>query len=80
MAHFSCKINKDTIMQSITIKNRSIQFDCNVSLDVITQSEEMIAAINEVLAQRFPDVQPQIMEGKLDLVDDIEIGESDIES
>lgn len=67
-------------MQSITIKNRSIQFDCNVSLDVITQSEEMIAAINEVLAQRFPDVQPQIMEGKLDLVDDIEIGESDIES
>ncbi len=64
------------MLRPVTIKGLSVQFDARTD-NFAAESQSMIAAINEVLAQRFPDVQPQLTLGGRESVetDDIEIGE-----
>ena len=61
-------------MQRITIKNLVIQFDGNGNSPV-EEANDMVVAINEMLQERFPDSQPQIMETSID-DDDVEMEES----
>lgn len=58
-------------MKRITIKNLVIQFDGNGEQPV-SEANDMVERINEVLQREFPDQQPQIMETSID-DDDVEM-------
>ena len=69
----------------ITLNGLTLQFDfvpaangvSTFNNDTIMQAQSMLGVINEFLAQRFPDAQPQIMVtggGEID-IENIEVGE-----